>query len=110
LTIFSALLHTNTKREEVMFKSKLFWYVMMMGAVAGWIFSIFGLVCPFKNDVIKIIWMAILFIWAIGHPLELFVSIPIGKKAGLSIRRTVVKTLFLGFTWWLPLKLGVIKR
>ncbi len=93
-----------------MFRSKSFWYAMMTGAVAGWIFSISGLVCPFKGDVIKMIWMAILLIWAIGHPLELFVSIPIGKKAGLSIRRAVIKTLLFGFTWWLPLKLGVIKR
>ena len=93
-----------------MFKSKLFWYVMMMGAVAGWIFSIYGLFCPYRNDVIKVIWMAILLIWVIGHPLELFMSIPIGKKAGLSIRRTVIETLLFGFTWWLPLKLGVIKR
>jgi hypothetical protein len=50
------------------------------------------------------------FTWVFGHPLELALSLRIGKRAGLSVFRTVLKTLAFGFTWWVPLKLGVIKK
>ncbi|MCD6570984.1 MAG: hypothetical protein J7L53_09815 [Deltaproteobacteria bacterium] len=93
-----------------MLKVRYFWYVMMIGAVGGWIFSILGLVRPSENDTMKKIQKSILYTWALGHPLELLVSLGIGKKMGLSLLRTVTKTLLFGFTWWLPLKLGVIKK
>jgi len=93
-----------------MFKTKYFWYTMMMGAIGGWILGISGLVRPSKNEVIKKVQQAVLCIWALGHPLELPVSLMVGKKTGVSLLRTVVKTLLFGFTWWLPLKLGIIKK
>jgi hypothetical protein len=40
----------------------------------------------------------------------LILSIPIGKKAGISTGTTVLKTLLFGFTWWLPVKMGVIDK
>ncbi len=93
-----------------MLKSKSFWYVMMAGAVAGWAFAIKGLVQPFEGQVVKKAWKNVLLGWALGHPLELVLAVPIGKAAGLSFRRIFAKTMLLGFTWWLPLFLKVFRK
>ncbi len=93
-----------------MFKSKLLWYGMMLGAIGGWIFSIYGIAKPLKDENLKKVWKSILATWALGHPIELLISTRIGKGLGLSRTRTIAKTLLFGFTWWLPLKLGVIKK
>jgi hypothetical protein len=38
------------------------------------------------------------------HVLELpFAGIPIGRRAGEPLPRSVVMTLVFGFTWWLPI-------
>jgi hypothetical protein len=93
-----------------MLKSKGFWYLMMGGALAGWAFAISGLLKPFEKEQIKKIWKKIFLVWVFGHPLELPLSLRIGKAAGLSPARIVLKTLLFGFTWWLPLKLKVFKK
>jgi len=93
-----------------MLKNKGFWYILMSGALAGWVFSIVGLVKPMKNETLKKIWKMIFCSWVLGHPLELALALGIGKAQGLSRTRTILKTLAFGFTWWLPLKLGVIKK
>jgi len=94
-----------------MFNNKLFWYFFMMpGAILGWLFIIFGAVFPIGDEIALIFWLAITCLWGIGHPLELILSIPIGKKAGIPNVTTVLKTILFGFTWWLPLKKGVIKK
>jgi len=93
-----------------MFKGKSFWYLMMAGALGGWAISIAGLAKPIKNENLKKIWQGIFCTWVFGHPLELALALGIGRARGLSTLRTVIKTLLFGFTWWLPLKLGVIKK
>jgi len=89
---------------------KGFWYLLMVGSLGGWIFVIKGLVTPFQNKDLKRIWLVAFCTWVLGHPLELILSIGIGRAAGLSALRTIVKTLAFGFTWWLPLKMGVMKN
>jgi len=94
-----------------MFKKKIFWYLFMMpGAILGWLFIIVGVVCPIVNETVQMLWLVITCIWVITHPLELILSMPIGKKAGISTGRTVLKTMLFGFTWWLPVKMGVIDK
>ncbi|KQC07061.1 MAG: hypothetical protein APR62_07085 [Smithella sp. SDB] len=94
-----------------MFNNKLFWTIFMMpGAILGWLFIIFGLLYPIENELLRKIWIIIVCIWCIGHPLELILSIPIGKKAGISTGTVFLKTMLFGFTWWLPLKLGVLDK
>ena len=83
---------------------------MMTGAIFGWLFAIYGLIVPIPNETVRIIWLIVLIVWVLGHPLELPISLPIGRNAGLSKQRTVVKTILFGFTWWLPVKLGVFKE
>jgi hypothetical protein len=94
-----------------MFKNKVFWYLFMMpGAILGWLFIIGGVICPIGNETLRTIWLVIVCVWCIGHPLELILSIPIGKKAGISTGTTILKTMLLGFTWWLPVKMGVLDK
>jgi len=94
-----------------MFNNKLFWSLFMMpGAILGWIFTIFGFVCPIENETLRILWIVVACIFCIGHPVELLTSIPIGKKAGISTGTTVLKTLIFGFTWWVPVKMGVLDK
>lgn len=94
-----------------MFKKKIFWYLFMMpGAILGWLFIIGGAICPTENETLRTIWLVIACILIITHPLELILSIPIGKKAGISTGITVLKTLLFGFTWWLPVKMGVLDK
>ena len=84
-----------------------FWKAMMAGSVSGWVFIFFGVFFPFDGSFIKILWIFVLLGWTILHPLELAMSLPIGKEKGLTPERIFIKTMVFGFTWWLPLKLGV---
>jgi hypothetical protein len=99
-----------TETVEVYMSSRYFWYVMMAGAIIGWLFALSGLIAPFTDETVRLIWLIVLIVWVVGHPLELPISLPIGEKAGLSKQRTVIKTILFGFTWWLPVKLGVFKE
>ena len=92
-----------------MLKSKGFWYLLMAGAICGWIFTFTGLVKPFKNKTLKKIWQSVALTWLLGHPLELLVARGVGSSAGIATTRTVIKTLIYGITWWIPVKLGVFK-
>lgn len=93
-----------------MMKNKSFWQAQMGFAVAGWIFIFWGALAPFSIPAVKSVWWVVLLLWAVGHPLELFASLPVGKRAGLSLERTIMMTLVFGITWWIPLKLGVFDR
>ena len=86
-----------------------FWKIMMVGSVLGWLFAIYGLVFPFECGTIRIIWWCVLLGWGIGHPLELALALPIAKDKGIALETAIKKTMIFGFTWWLPLKLGVIE-
>ena len=41
------------------------------------------------------------------HCAEIPVSLKIGKTKGLSTATVVANTLIFGFTWWVPVKMGV---
>lgn len=94
-----------------MFNNKLFWYFFMMpGAILGWLFIFFGVVFPIADGTVRTIWLVITCIWVIGHPLEMILSIPIGKKAGINAGTSILKTMLFGFTWWLPVKMGILGK
>jgi uncharacterized protein YhhL (DUF1145 family) len=92
-----------------MLKSRGFWYLMMAGAVLVWVFIVAGLVRPFRNETLKRLWKSVALTWLMGHPLELVLSRGIGAAAGVSPAKTLIKTMVYGFTWWLPVRLGVFK-
>ena len=91
-----------------MSKTQLFCYGNMAGAVIGWIFIFFGAAMGL-NGGLQTLWIIITVIWALGHPLELAVAIPIARKAGFSPLKTIVNTLVFGITWWIPVNLGIFK-
>ena len=93
-----------------MFKSKAFWYGNMAGGVGAWIFGIYGILCPFENPMVRITAIIIFWSFLLLHPLELIMAIPICKKAGIPLWKTIVFTMIFGFLWWLPVKMEVIKE
>ncbi len=90
-----------------MWKNRAFWYCLMSGSIAGWVFVLTGAVVPFSGTA-GVLWLIVCGIWAVVHPLELFISLPIGRQKGLSVGQIVIKTVLFGFTWWLPFKKGVL--
>lgn len=44
------------------------------------------------------------------HVFELKTALKIGREKGLSTLRVVVMNLIFGFTWWVPLKQGIVKK
>jgi hypothetical protein len=88
-------------------KNPKFWNLMKAGSVLGWIFIFYGILFPFQGGVMNIIWWCILLGWGVGHPLELMSSLPIAKDKEISLEIAFAKTMIFGFTWWLPLKMGV---
>ena len=100
-------------------KSKTFWYSLMAGSLVGWLFVLAGAAAalgafplagfPFPDHpILGTLWIALCVIWA-SHPLELpIASWRLAKERGLSPARVVLKTLAFGFTWWLPLKKGIL--
>jgi hypothetical protein len=45
----------------------------------------------------------------IVHPLELLISYKLGKEKGIATPMIVIKTILFGFTWWFPLKQGILE-
>jgi hypothetical protein len=52
---------------------------------------------------------ALLIAIVLLHAGELRVSIPLAKKRNLSTGTAVLETLLFGFTWWVPLKQGLLQ-
>lgn len=93
-----------------MFQSKVFWQCLLMpGSLIGWVFVFAGYFCEF-GGYLKILWYAICAIWLVVHPLEIFISYKIGKEKNIAIAMIIIKTILFGFTWWLPLKKGILEK
>jgi hypothetical protein len=88
-------------------KNRIFWQLMMAGSVIGWLFIVFGIIFPFEGGWMRIAWWCVLLGWGVLHPLELVFSLPAAKTRGLALERAFAKTMLFGFTWWVPLKMGV---
>ena len=89
-------------------QNQTLWKVLRAGSLAGWVFIFIGAFFPFEMGGLKTFWWCIMLTWAIVHPLELPISLPIGRQEGLTPEWTFAMTLLFGFTWWLPLKRGVL--
>ena len=87
--------------------NKSFWFFLQFGAIVLYAASI-----PFGY------WLfpdSKLFAWCIFaglvllHTSEIIIARKIGNEKNISLLRVAVKTILFGFTWWLPLKKGIIK-
>lgn len=82
------------------------WYALMTGAVLLWPLALVAGRMFFPQHP----WAPLICILAIliVHASELPAACPIGRARGLSRTRILIKTLIFGFTWWVPLKKGVV--
>jgi hypothetical protein len=89
-------------------QAKFFWYFLMTGAIVLWVASIIAghLLFP-DNELLA--WSLFAALVAI-HASEIKKCLALCGPYGLSKRFVVVKTLLFGFTWWVPLKRGIIER
>ena len=87
--------------------NKLFWYFLQFGAIILYAVSIpFGYwLFPGKNLHAWSIFLGLVLL----HTSEIAIVRKIGREKNVSLLRVVVKTILFGFTWWLPLKKGIIK-
>ena len=87
--------------------NKLFWYFLQFGAIILYAVSIpFGYwLFPGKTLYAWSIFSGLLLL----HTSEIAIVRKIGREKNVSLLRVVVKTILFGFTWWLPLKKGIIK-
>ncbi len=87
---------------------KVFWYFLMTGAIALWIGAVALGICLSAQGTI-LGWL-LLGIIIVIHASEIKTGLAIGNSLGLNKRRVVINTFIFGFTWWLPLKKGIIGR
>lgn len=88
-----------------MFQSRFFWLfnnllILLVHLVAGGLF--FSGARPW-TDPIVLIWLAVIAI----HALEIPVAFSATQERPQAMGFTVIMTLIFGFTWWLPVRLGI---
>jgi len=87
---------------------KGFWYFLMTGAIVLYVavgllgFYIFP--HSWVKAVIGLVLLLLLHISEIPHAKKV-----LGGK-GLSNRRIAVMTILFGFTWWVPVKKGILEK
>ncbi len=84
-------------------KNKYFWYLLMTGAVALWIFAaVWGLVM-YSKEGISAWYLCIGLILLHGGEVPLVIRMLNGYASRGSI---AARTFLFGFTWWVPAKMG----
>ena len=86
---------------------KAFWYAMMAGTAGLWVV---GLLVPWWIFQNRIAGLVIPLVMLLLHILELPLALNLGEGKGLPPSRSLFFTLVFGFTWWLPLRKGIIDR
>ena len=91
---------------EVDMNSKGFWHLLMAGSLGLWLLSGLAIYLMPGSFAIRFLPAGL----ALLHLSEIPVaSLRIGKEKGLSAGTVILKTFLFGFTWWLPLKKGILK-
>jgi len=92
-----------------MFENKLFWYFSMICVIVTYVFLLILGRYLWPDDSFKS-WFLFIGMFIV-HTIEIpAASLKIGKEKGIAVPIVVLKTILFGFTWWLPLKKGVIKK
>lgn len=88
--------------------SKGFWYFLMFGSICLFAFSIWLGRYLFPDNCL-LSWIIFLGLLAL-HIAEIPLSgLRIGREKNIPVPVVIVKTTLFGFTWWLPLKKGIIR-
>lgn len=89
--------------------SRGFWYFLMIGSIVlyGLSIALGRYLFPDSYLLSRIFFFGLLIV----HILEIpTVSLKIGREKKIPDSMTVLKTILYGFTWWLPLKKGIIDK
>lgn len=91
-----------------MFDNKVFWSLSRALVAITWgILIILGFIFPSQiAGTVKVLALVLLLI----HIMETPISVKIGVERGVAKEVAITKTLIYGFTWWIPLKRGVINE
>ncbi|MCU0844975.1 MAG: hypothetical protein MUC76_08630 [Spirochaetes bacterium] len=89
-----------------MIGKKAFWYMLMAGAIGLYLLVLAGFYFIPDTAVVGAVLVGILVL----HASEIPHAGRIARPKGISMRTAAVKTMLFGFTWWLPLKKGIIDR
>lgn len=89
-----------------MLDKKGFWYFLMFGAIVLWVAVIWLGYYLFPQSALG---KAVPFLLTLAlHLSEIPISLKIGRSKGIPRGRVITLTAIFGFTWWLPLKRGVL--
>ena len=91
---------------DKLLNNKFFWYIFNTGTALSWIFVLAGFFNPYSG-ILNWLWVILVFVFGIIHPLEIMVSLPISKRRGYSVNKSIAGTILFGFGWWLPIKKNV---
>ena len=89
-----------------MTKKPAFWYLLQASTII-----LYGVLIGGGN-VLGLPWLG----WGLYtalfvlHLFELKTALRVGHAKGLSDMRIVIMNLIFGFTWWVPLKRGIIQK
>jgi hypothetical protein len=89
--------------------SKGFWYFLMVGSIVlyGLSIALGRYLFPDSPLLSRIFFIGLLIV----HVLEIPVlSLKIGRSKQIPDSMIILKTILYGFTWWLPLKKGIIDK
>jgi hypothetical protein len=89
--------------------SKIFWYVLMSGSIVlyGLSIALGRYIFPDSYLLSRVFFIGLLIL----HIAEIQIaSLKIGREKKVPDSMTVLKTILFGFTWWLPLKKGIIDK
>ena len=90
-----------------MLDTRSFWNILMFGAILLWVAVIVAGNLLFESLAGKALLPVVLLLMHLG---EIPISSGIGKAKGISMLQIVIHTVIFGFTWWVPLKRGVIQQ
>ncbi|MFT7126406.1 MAG: hypothetical protein ACI9HX_000076 [Pseudoalteromonas tetraodonis] len=89
-------------------RSRPFWLLSNIVLLAFHIVATYTL---FTNpDAFGLIWIKVWLIMFIAHVFELPIAFLATKERPASMVQTIFMTMLFGFTWWLPVRLGVFGR
>jgi hypothetical protein len=89
--------------------SRVFWYLLMIGSIVlYWLSILLGRhLFPDSYLLSRIFFIGLLAIHILEIPL---ISLKIGRGKNIPVPMIIMKTILYGFTWWVPLKKGIIER
>jgi hypothetical protein len=89
--------------------SKWFWYFLMIGSIVlyGLSIALGRYLFPDSYLFSRIFFIGLLIVHILEIPAA---SLKIGRDKKIPVSMIIMKTILYGFTWWLPLKKGIIDR